>query len=155
MQQYQVISNSEPALDLWARVMRTRNILYKTFARELLSLDIKPEQLGILNLLQKANGVVTPVSICRLYCREPQTISVDLRRLEAKGLIRLIKDLARKNMIRVVITAEGVSVWERGTRKTHAINQVFNVLSQEETSQLGLIIDKLADSGLQVYSSGV
>ena len=144
MPQEPFITYSDPTVDRWARFMRTRNLLYKLFTRDLSELGIKPEQLGILNILKIAKGPVTPSFISRIYHREPHTISVNLKRLETKGLIKLTKDLARRNMIRVEITDSGNWVWEQGLTKTSNIGQVFNELSQAEIEQLDSIINKLA-----------
>lgn len=141
-----VISYTDPVLDRWAQFMRTRNLLYKLFTHDLAELGIKPEQLGILNILKNCEGPVTPSLISRIYHREPHTISVNLKRLEAKGLIRLVKDLERRNMIRVEITPIGESTWERGIRKTENVGLVFAELSQAETEQLDSIIKKLAQA---------
>jgi len=141
-----VISYTDPTLDRWARFMRTRNLLYKLFTRDLATVGIKPEQLGILNILKISKIPVTPSLISRIYHREPHTISVNLKRLEAKGLIILVKDLERRNMIRVVITPEGERIWDEGQRKTKNVSKVFTELSQVETEQLDSILIKLAEA---------
>lgn len=141
-----VISYSDPILDRWARFMRARNLLYKLFTRDLAELGIKPEQLGILNILKVSREPVTPSFISRTYHREPHTISVNLKRLEAKGLISLTKDLQRRNMIRVEITAEGERIWEWGIKKTENVGLVFAELSEAEKDQLDSIIKKLAEA---------
>ncbi|KTB47785.1 MarR family winged helix-turn-helix transcriptional regulator [Dehalogenimonas alkenigignens] len=148
-----VISYTDPTLDIWARFMRTRNLLYKVFARDLRELGIKPEQLGILNILKKIEGPVTPAMISRVYRREPHTVSVNLKRLEGRGLVKLVKDLEKRNMIRVEITDEGIAIWELGRAKTAAVSQAFKVLSPDDLFQLSLIIDKLSDSAQQVLKS--
>jgi DNA-binding MarR family transcriptional regulator len=150
MPQTSFISYTDPTLDLWARFMRTRNLLYKLFSKELRGLGIKPEQLGILNILKKADGVVTPATISRIYRREPHTVSVNLKRLEARGLIRLVKNLERRNMIRVEITDAGIRVWEQGLKKTTVIGLVFSELSATEIAQLDLLVNKIADKTQQV-----
>jgi DNA-binding MarR family transcriptional regulator len=144
MTQTPVISYTDPTLDRWARLMRTRNLLYKQFTHDLAGLGIKPEQLGILNILKIAVGPVTPALISRIYHREPHTMSINLRRLEAKGLISLIKDLGRRNMIRVEITEEGTRIWEQGLKKTANIGRVFAELSDAQIEQFDSIIDKIA-----------
>jgi DNA-binding MarR family transcriptional regulator len=150
MPQTSVISYTDPTLDRWARLMRTRNLLYKMFTRDLMELGIKPEQLGILNILKKAEGPVTPSFISRVYRREPHTISVNLRRLEGKGLIKLSKDLARRNMIHVEITDAGASVWEKGVKRTSNVGQAFRDLSDVEMAQFDSVIDKIAQTAQQL-----
>ncbi len=150
MPQTPVISYTDPTLDLWARFMRTRNLLYKLFSKELRELGIKPEQLGILNILKKIEGVVTPATISRIYRREPHTVSVNLKRLETRGLVRLVKDLERRNMIRVEITDAGNRVWEQGLKKTANIGLVFSELSPTELDQLDVLINKIAVKTQQV-----
>jgi MarR family transcriptional regulator, organic hydroperoxide resistance regulator len=145
-----VISYTDPSLDRWARFMRTRNLLYKLFTRDLSELGIKPEQLGILNILKVSEKPVTPSFLSRIYHREPHTISVNLKRLEAKGLIRLIKDLERKNMIRVEITPSGERTWELALKQTENVGKVFNDLSETELSQLDSIIGKLDEAAQRI-----
>jgi MarR family transcriptional regulator, organic hydroperoxide resistance regulator len=141
-----VITYTDPTLARWAQFMRTRNLLYKLFTRDLADLGIKPEQLGILNILKNYDGIVTPSLISRIYRREPHTISVNLKRLEAKGLIRLVKDLQRRNMIRVEITPTGEEIWQRGIKKTKKVGLVFAELTAAEADQLDSILNKLAQA---------
>ncbi|QNT75248.1 MarR family winged helix-turn-helix transcriptional regulator [Dehalogenimonas etheniformans] len=150
MPQTTVTSYSDPILDRWARFMRTRNLLYNIFRRDLAELGIKPEQLGILNIVNMAEGPVTPSFISRIYRREPHTVSVNLKRLEARGLIKLVKDMQRRNMIRVTITKAGEDVWERGIKKTDNVGLIFAELSPAESDQLDTIINKLAEASLRV-----
>ena len=152
MPQTPVISYSDPTLDLWARFMRSRNLLYKLFSRDLLTLGIKPEQLGILNILKQVEGPVTPALISKIYRREPHTVSVNLKRLEAKGLISLTKDLTRKNMIRVEITEAGSRLLGKGLSNMGNISLVFAELSEIEISQLDGIIDHIAQTSQRLLS---
>ncbi len=146
MTQETVLSYSDPTLNRWASFMRTRNLLYKLFTRDIAELGIKPEQLGILNILKSTEGPVTPSLISRICHREPHTVSVNLKRLEAKGMIKLNKDLQRRNMIRVEITTQGEKTWEQGIKKTENVGLVFAELSQTEIDQMDAIIKKLAEA---------
>jgi DNA-binding MarR family transcriptional regulator len=150
MPQSQVISYTDPTLDVWARFMRTRNLLYKVFSRDLQDLGIKPEQLGILNILKKSNVPVTPAMISRIYRREPHTVSVNLRRLQSIGMINLVKDLGRRNMIRVELTEAGAQTWQQAVTRTSSIRKVFEGLSSSEIEQLDSMINRLADNASTV-----
>jgi DNA-binding MarR family transcriptional regulator len=65
-------------------------------------------------------------------------------------LVRLVKDLERRNMIRVEITDAGNRVWEQGLKKTANIGLVFSELSPTELAQLDVLINKIAVKTQQV-----
>jgi len=145
-----VISYSDPMLDLWERFMRTRNLMYKVFVRDLRTLGLKPEQLGILNIVSKAGNNITPAAISRIYRREPHTVSVNLNRMRQKGLLNLGKDLYAKNMIRVELTEYGAYVLEEGLKRKDGVSRLFASFKPEELAQIDQFILRLDSSAEKI-----
>jgi len=89
----------------------------------------------------------TPAEISRWLFRQSHTISGLLKRMERDGLIRMVKDLDRKNLVRVALTEKGQQALDQ-SRKREAIHYVMSTLSLEEQQQLSSSLDKLLSRAL-------
>ena len=76
-------------------------------------------------IVKSSEGPVTPAEISRSLFREPHTISGLLTRMEKQGLVKRVRDLDRKNMVRIAITDKG----EKAYRKLGDVNAIRNILS--------------------------
>jgi len=93
--------------ELWWLILHMRRAMHKARARELLQYGITPEESAVLLVIQAIGWRATPSEISRRLLREPHSISGLLRRMEGKGLVKRVKDLDRRNLIRVTITKKG------------------------------------------------
>ena len=90
----------------------------------------------------------TPASISRWLLREPHTVSELLKRMEKKGLIKKVKDLDRKNKIRIGMTKKGQRAY-RDSLKRESSSKVINCLSQKERQQLKSLLEKLRNRAFE------
>ncbi|MFC1954908.1 MarR family winged helix-turn-helix transcriptional regulator, partial [Chloroflexota bacterium] len=78
---------------------------------------------------------------------EPHSVSELLSRMTKQGLINKIKDLEKKNQVRVEITDKGLEAYGSPPhRKT--IANIMSVLTQKEKEQLWVILSKIRGSAL-------
>jgi len=68
--------------------------------------------------------------------------------MEREGLVRKVKDLDRKNLVRVAITEKGHQVYRQST-KIESIRKVLSSLSKEEQQQLMSYLETLRDKALE------
>ena len=64
--------------------------------------------------------------------------------MEKQGLVRKVKDLDRKNLVRVVLTEKGREAYYHSTKR-ESIHQIMSFLSEEERQQLRHCLQTLRD----------
>ena len=131
----------------WIFIARTRDAIVKNRVKELNKYNLSVRQSTILMVLDALGENSTPAELSRWVFREPHSISEFLKRMEKDGLIRRVKDLDRKNMIRVTITEKGRKA-VHNTRKLESIQEIMSSLTKEEHQQLRVILEKLWDKAL-------
>ncbi|WP_059279974.1 MarR family winged helix-turn-helix transcriptional regulator [Dehalococcoides mccartyi] len=144
---------SNNTFEIWSMLMQARAGAYNVRRKELLETGITPEQAGILNILHvERDTVVTPAKISKIFLREPHTVSVTLKSMEAKGLLELRKDLERRNMIRVVITEAGENA-RNNAFLLNKVQKIFEDFSEEEIEQLKGLLRKVRDKSINELST--
>jgi len=132
----------------WIYIARTRDAIVKNRVKELYNFDLSIRQCTILMVLDALGENSTPAELSRWVFREQHSISDFLKRMERDGLIRRVKDLDRKNMIRVTITEKGRKA-VHDIKKLGSIRKIMSSLTKEEHQQLRAILEKLWDKALE------
>ena len=133
---------------LWWLILYTRRAMRKVRAKELAKLHISPEESGVLFLSQALGHDATPAEISRWLLREPHSVSSLITRMEKEGLVIKVKDLKRKNMLRVEPTSKGKRAYEE-SEKTHSIHRIISALSKDQRRQLRTHLETLLDKSLE------
>ena len=68
--------------------------------------------------------------------------------MEKQGLVKKVKDLDRKNLVRITLTEEGHQAY-RESIKRESIHRIMSSLSEEERQQLKSSLLKLRDTALE------
>ena len=134
--------------ELWALFVQTHDVIWRIRQRELTQYNIPISQSAILFIIQLIGNKATPAEISRQLFREPHTVSSCLDRMEKAGLVRRVKDLKRKNMIRVVITKKGHKAYQLIANR-ESTHRLMSILSVEEQQQLWSFLQKLRYHGLK------
>ena len=95
----------------------------------------------------RLKGQATPAAISRQLFWELHSVSEQLTRMEAKGLIRKVRDLGRRNLIRAEVTEKGVKVYHKSSRR-RSRREIMSVLTKEEQLQLWELLAKLREKAL-------
>ena len=132
----------------WVFMARTRDAIFKNRVKELQKHNLSVRQASVLIVLEELDKKATPAEVSKWVFREPHSVSDFLKRMERDGLIKRIKDLARKNMIRVEITDKGREALHNA-KKIEPVHRIMAVLSKEEHQQLRVIMQKLWDKALE------
>ena len=132
----------------WIFMARTRDAIFRNRVKDLEEHHLSARQASVLLVLEELDKKATPAEVSKWTFREPHSVSNFLIRMERDGLIKRIKDLDKKNMIRVEITAKGRDAFHEA-KKMKSVHRVMAVLSQEEHQQLMAIMQKLWDKALE------
>lgn len=125
----------DPYYELWKLLNETGDAIIKTRETEMAQVGISAAQGHTLFFLNAAEEPPTPAQLSRWLFRESQSVSGLLDRMERQGLIRRVKDLDRKNQVRVEITDRGRKVYRESTQRK-SIERIMSSLSKEEQKQL-------------------
>lgn len=134
--------------DLWWLILHMRRGMYKARAKELSQYGITPEEAAVLFIVQAIGHKATPGEISRWLLREPHSTSSLLSRMEKKGLVRKVKDLDRKNLVRIVLTERGHQAYHL-SRKRESIQRIMSSISEEDCEQLRACLVRLRDKALE------
>ena len=133
---------------LWQLIRHTTHLIDKARQRELHRYGITWRSSGIMHMIFILGKRATPVEIAKQLARERHTISEQLTRLEREGLIIKIKDLERKNLVRVELTEKGYkSIINPPERKS--TNHIMGVLNTKEQKNLWILMVKLRDEAMK------
>jgi len=134
--------------DLWKLLNEARDAILKTRETELAPFDISGVQARVLFFIQANKEPTTPAELSRWLFRESQSVSGLLSRMEKQGLVKRVKDLDRKNQVRIVITEKGRQAYHQSTRRK-SIQRIMSSLSKEERRQLKSYLQTLKDKALK------
>ena len=133
---------------LWVLLRQAKDMVLKATQKELSQYGISPEEAAVLSIVQFLDNQATPSEISRWLLREPHTVSGILSRMEKKGLLSKIKDLVRKNLVRVTLTDKGQQAYRQST-KIKSIRDIMSSLSEDERQQLRSYLETLRDRALK------
>jgi len=128
---------------------QAREAILKARRKELTRYNISPRQSAVLFYIRAIGDKATPAEISRGLFREPHSVSEILGRMEKQGLLRKVKDLRRKNMVRVELTEKGREACNHSEKRA-SIDKILSTLSNEERQQLGFYLERLRDKALQL-----
>jgi len=134
--------------DLWTLLAQTRDAILKVRQKELHRVSISATQTTALSAIQAIGDKATPAQISRWLFREPHSVSGLLSRMEKEGLVRKVKDLDRKNLVRVELTEIGYQAYHRSMRQ-ESIHKIVSSLSAEQCQQLTSCLQTLRNEALK------
>jgi MarR family transcriptional regulator, organic hydroperoxide resistance regulator len=132
--------------DLWLLLTHTRYAVFRAREKELQRYGLSPEQASLMFVVMGMGNKATPAALSRYLLRQPHTVSALVDRMAKKGLIKKIKDLERKNLVRVVITEKGQRAYEL-TTKRGPIHRIMNSLNSEEKKLFSQYLEKIYAEG--------
>ena len=133
---------------LLTSLLQVGDIFVKIRERELLQQNLSATSAQILFLVDAMGKDVTPAKISRMLLREPHSVSGILMRMEKQGLIKRAKNMERKNLIRVTLTAKGENALKQAMKK-EGVKHVMSKLSEEQRRQLKLSLAGLKEAGMK------
>jgi len=135
--------------ELWVLLEQACHMAWETRERELIRLGITGVQAAVLFAIKAIGDKATPAEISRWTLRESQSTSAILSRMEKAGLVARVKDLERKNMVRIAMTEKGERAY-RESMKRKSSQKLLSALSETERQELRSYLERVRNRGLRV-----
>jgi DNA-binding MarR family transcriptional regulator len=129
---------------LWILLRRTSHLMAKARQRELAKYDISVDASAAIFTITLLGRQAIPATISRNLFLERHSVSQLLTRMEKDNLVRRVKDLERKNYVRVELTDKGLEAYRKAS-KNRSTKQIISILSEEEQQQTWVSLAKLRD----------
>ena len=142
-----MVAATDQDYQLWVLLHHACDAMARARENELRPVGISGMQAAVLFIVKTLEVPATPAEISRRLFREPHTVSGLLDRMERQGLVRRVKDLERRNLIRVAITEKGEQAYHR-SREMGVIHEILSSLSQEEQDNLRAYLETLRHKAL-------
>jgi DNA-binding MarR family transcriptional regulator len=95
-------------------------------------------------MTEVSGGPITITDLAPVLYHNVNTVSSMIDRMEKKGLVEKVRDLADRRAIRLKITPEGGEVFSNASRPSRElIKRLFSVFSDEELVTLISLMEKL------------
>lgn len=133
---------------LYQLLARTDHIVAKARTKELRQYGITMNDAIVLFTAMRLKRQATPANISRQLFWEPHTVSEQLKAMEAKGLIKKVRDLERQNFIRVEVSEAGLKAYRESSRRK-STRKVMSALSNDEQVQLWILLAKIRERAMQ------
>ena len=134
--------------NLWRLLGQTRQACFKARQKELAQYGISTRQAAVLFSIRAIGDKATPAEISRWLIREPHSVSELLTKMEKRGLVTKVKDLDRKNLVRVMLTDKGREAYHQSTKR-ESVHEILSCLSKEERQQLWSGLKALRDKAMK------
>jgi len=132
---------------LWQMLRRTDRVIYKARQRELDRYGISTEAAAVLFTVQRLGRRAIPALIARQLFLERPSVSELLDRMEKDGLLQRVKDLERKNYVRIVLTAQGFEAYRKSARR-RSTRRIMSVLSRDEQELMWAMLARVRTTAL-------
>jgi MarR family transcriptional regulator, organic hydroperoxide resistance regulator len=133
---------------LLTQLLQVADIFVKVRERELLPQNLSATSAAILFLVEAMGKDVTPAKISRMLLREPHSVSGILMRMEKQGLLKRTKNMERKNLIRITLTAKGENTLKMAMKK-EGVKHVLSKISDDQRRQLKQTLIALKEAGMK------
>jgi len=134
--------------ELWVLLHQACDAMSRARENEVRKFGISMMQAAVLFIVKAIDGPATPAEISRWLFRKPHAVSGLLDRMEKQGLVRKVKNLERKNMIRVVITEKGENAYQR-SKNANATCSILSSLSAQERDTIRPYLETLRNKALE------
>jgi len=133
---------------LFVLLRQAGHAIVKSSEKELRKNGISLVEHAVLFITQSIGDKATPAEIARWMVRERNSISALLMRMEKKGLIRMTKDLDRKNLLRVSLTKKGKKAYDFSTRM-ESVHSIISTLPNEVRIRMISYLKELRDKAME------
>ncbi len=141
----QEFMNEDASYALWLLLIQTNKAIHLARQEELSKVGITVGEASVLYYANKLGRRATPAEISRHLSKVAHGISVLISRMERKGLVKKVKDLDKKNLIRVLLTDKGRQVHQHAVKRA-AIHHIISSLPEGDFIQLISFLEKLRNT---------
>lgn len=139
-------------IKLWRLFNQTAELTFKARENELFEYGLSRVQAGVLIRLKAADTPLSPTEISRKLCRQPNSTTNLLSRMEKGGLIKKTKDPEMKNIKRFSLTEKGKELYKQ-VIDMETPYKLLSCLSPEEKATFSTCLSKLRDVAINDLAS--
>jgi DNA-binding MarR family transcriptional regulator len=121
--------------ELTRLITLTSESIYKVRQKELNTYRIHIRRSAIIRAIYILGDNATPTTISRQLSRQRHTIREQLVKMQQEGIVEIIKDLRKKNMIRVILTKKGLTKYHQ-IQKADSLRDIMSPLTYNEREEL-------------------
>jgi len=147
------LATEDTNADLWLLMRRVCHLTSRARELELSQYDLSPIQAAVLFCAQALGKKATIAQISRQLIRQPHSMSGLITRMEEDGLVKRVKDLDKKNLVRVALTNKGRRAHHQAIKR-ESIHRIYSVLSEKEREQMMSYLQRLWDSTQEAMIRG-
>jgi MarR family transcriptional repressor of emrRAB len=145
------VQSTDRDFGLWVLLSQVQTMTLNARESELSEDDTTAMQIAVLVVINTIGEAATPAEISRWLIRKPASITGLLDRMESAGIVERVKDMPKRNWVRVKITKKGQQVYKQ-SMKRKSIHQIMGILSEGEHEQLVSILTKLRTKASKVLN---
>jgi len=134
---------------LWQLLHRTFHATIKVRQKELHSDGLTVRQSAVLRAVLYLGSKATPSRLSKHLFLELNTVSEQLKRMEADGLISKVKSSERKNFTRIEVTEKGYQLHLK-TQSGRSIDDIMTMLTKKERSELWSTLSKIRNQAVKL-----
>jgi len=124
------------AFEIWGLMQHTQHAILRVRYNELKAVGISPMESGVLWVIKHMDQPATPSEISRRVFRKPHTVFTLLNAMQRRGLVEKIKDMKRKNMVRIVLTQKGEESCRMAIDIREKVPEIILSLPEEDRVKL-------------------
>lgn len=124
-------------------ISQTRNAVFAALDKAMLPLDLTASQfIVVIGAIRDRARTVN--EFCQLAGIEPGPMSRLLDRMEAKGIVRKVRDEADRRQVNVILTEKGVALYPQINAVIHEVyGQLLQGFSDQEALAFKLALEKI------------
>jgi len=141
--------SAEKALNykLLTRLRQAKDAVHSVRQKELKKYGLTPEQAGALHIIHYFGNNATAFELSKALSRKPPALTILLRRLEKRQLIKKTADKNKKTTIRLSLTKKGHDLYHKAL-ELPLLSDIFCKLSVDEKEHLCTVLELLRDTAL-------
>jgi len=133
---------------LLIRLRQADETIHALRQRELKKYGITSEQARALHVIHYFGNRATAFELAKMLSRKPPAMTIILRRMENKQLIKKTLDKNKKTTIRLSLTRKGHDIYHK-VMELPVLDDVFRRLPAKEKEQLCRALEQLRDVALE------
>ena len=137
-----VFAPTDEDYNLWLFLAQVRAVMLMAREKEVSRYGITASQASVLFVINATGHKATPAEISRWIFRKSPTVSGILNRMEKQGLVRRVKDLERKNKVRVELTEKGREVYNKVSVR-ESMHRIMASLDRKSRQHLDSCLETL------------
>ena len=137
-----MIEQSDFGIRLWQMLSNTCYLINKGRQKELYQRGTSLRYSAVMHAIIRLGMNATPIELARQSSRERHSISEQISRMEKEGLVKKIRDLNRKNLVRIELTEKGYTLFEK-TVERESIEYIMEELTWKEKQKFWSLLVRL------------